>query len=97
MEISEKLWDESRRGIEARFERNERDIDELYKRQCEIEKLSIQIGEMLKNHHKTQEDHGKRIEALEKRPVKFFDKIVSGIIGAATGSLTGALISLFIK
>lgn len=97
MEISEKLWDESRRGIDARFERHERDIDELYKRQCEIEKLSIQLGEMIKNHHTTQEDHGKRIEALEKRPVKFIDKILSGIIGAATGSLTGALISMMLK
>ena len=39
MEISERLWEESMRSIDARFARAERDIDELYSRQCEIEKL----------------------------------------------------------
>jgi len=97
MEISERLWEESMRSIDARFARAERDIDELYSRQCESEKLSIQIGEMLKHHEKTQEKHGKRLDNLESRPVKYFDKFISGIIGALTGSLTAALISLILK
>lgn len=96
MEITQRLCEERRRTIENCLEKSSESIEELEKRQREIEKLSIQIGEILKYHNEKQLDHSMRIQALEKRPVKLWDKAISGFLGAVGGSLAAALLSLII-
>lgn len=92
-----KLWEERRRYFDEIIGRNTKDIDEISARVSGIEKLSIQIDDMIKCQNALQETYESRISALEKRPGNLWDKLIGGIIGALSGAVAAALLSLILK
>lgn len=91
--VTKGVFDKTVQMMDERFARDKADIQNLEKehhemneRQIRIENLSIQMGEILKNHSGQLNEHEERISAIEKRPSTFWDKFIYALIGAA-GSL----------
>ena len=95
---------EYRQKIDERFSRDKDDISCLEKHQSEqdertsqIEKLTIQMGQIIKNHDVKLTDHDKRIIALEEKPVKRWNEVVNQIITVVVAALLGGFLSQIIK
>ena len=93
-----------RQIMDERFDRDYRRLNNLEKRQDyevdrrqEIEKLNVQMGEILKNQSNKLDNHDGRITTLEHRPGSLWDKVSMAAITAIVGALVGAAATLIFK
>lgn len=94
--VSKEVWEERSRAMEERFMRGRERLNKMDEQVEKISALTIQMGEILKQNNEKLSNHDKRIVALESRPSKWFDRILSGLVGAlATGIGAAAAALLF--
>ncbi len=67
---------------DERFMRDKERLDKLEAKMETVADLSIRIGLLIEKSDKRAEDHECRISAIESRPAKWFDYIISAGIGA---------------
>ena len=68
--------------------------------QDKIKELTIAVKEIAMETKATREDvndMNSRLKAVEEKPAKNWDKIITTIIGTAVGAVVGAIIGLVIK
>ncbi|MEA4831917.1 MAG: hypothetical protein VB118_04780 [Oscillospiraceae bacterium] len=83
------MCDQIHKNFDERFERDKERIQSVEKLCEAIAGLIIE----LKHTNKMIESHESRIKALEDRPIKRWDGLVSTCIAAIAGGLIGYLIS----
>lgn len=91
--VSREVWEERSKNISEQFGRDKERIDKTEEQVEKITLLTIQMGEILKQNDTKLNDHDKRLGALENRPSKWFDRTVSGLIGALATGLGAAVAS----
>ena len=91
-EFANRMIEEDRRQ-NARLDALERGLQEIGKITANVEVLAANISAMTAEIKR----QGERIESIEEKPVKRWDAVVTGIIGAIVGALGAALISGVIK
>ena len=89
--------------IESEFARRDDENERQNKRISELETTVKQIQELvssvkvlavqMENMAKEQAKQGQRLEAIEEKPGKRWDSIITGIIGAVIGALGAAVMS----
>ncbi len=75
-------------------------IDSLESEIGEIKELTIAVKEIAMETKATREDvndMNSRLKAVEEKPAKNWDKVITTIIGTAVGAVVGAIIGLVIK
>ena len=75
-------------------------IDKLEEDVGEIKELTIAVKEIAMETKANREDVNKmneRLENIEQKPAKNWDKAVSTVIGTIAGAIAGGLIGLIIK
>lgn len=75
-------------------------IDKMENDIGEIKELTIAVKEIAMETKANREDVNKmneRLETIEQKPAKNWDKIVTTIIGTVVGAIVGAIIGLVIK
>ncbi len=75
---------------DERFTRDKERIEKLEAKMETVADLSIRIGLLIEKSDKRAEDHEERISAMESRPAKWFDHIVSAGIGAMIAAVVSA-------
>lgn len=85
--------EQSTKSAHHRLDKLEQDIGE-------IKELTIAVKEIAMETKANREDVNKidsRLEAIEQKPAKNWDKIVTTIIGTVVGAIAGGIIGLIIK
>lgn len=87
--VTEQLCEARRKTDDERFGRDKSRIEKAEKRIDDMEKLLHEVSEcnakltiLVENQGKTSDDHEKRITEIEKKPGKYWDKVIAGVIGA---------------
>ena len=95
--VTEEVCTERQKNAAERFSRDKERLDKVEDRQGKqeertqkIETLTVQTAEILKN-------HDQRLDVLESKPGKLWDRLVFALIGALATGIAGAIIALIIK
>lgn len=75
-------------------------IDKMENDIGEIKELTIAVKEIAMETKANREDVNKmneRLETIEQKPAKNWDKVTTTIIGTVVGAIAGAIIGLIIK
>ena len=82
--------------IDAENERQNRRLSELESTVKEINRLTVSVEKMavsMEAMAAEQKRQGERLTEIEQKPVKRYDAIITGIIGAIVGALGAAVMS----
>lgn len=87
--------------MDERFARDMRDIGDCKTRLQKIEELTIQMAELVKAsqeaNQKALDDHNDRLNALERRPSMWWDKLLSAGISAGVAALISGLVATIVR
>jgi hypothetical protein len=86
-----------RLGAVLKLDENARKLEKMDDRQRAIEMVNVKMSAMLEKHDKTIDEHDERIDNLEGRGAKEYDKIRMILISAVIGAVVMALIETFLK
>lgn len=90
-EFAHRIDDENSRQ-NKRLESLEIAVKEMTRLTVAVEKMAVSIESMAAE----QKRQGERLTAIEEKPVKRWDAVVMGIIGAVVGAIGAAIASGFI-
>lgn len=93
----DKLIDERFQRDKERIEHHEDHMAEQDNKISDLEKLSIEMGELIKRHDEKIESNSKDIQSLKEQPAKNWSMVVSTIISAVTSGIVAAIIAFFTK
>ena len=91
--VSADVCDGRNKIVDERFARDKERIHKLENQQEQMLRLSIQMGEILKNQARQLENQSSRIELLERKPTVWLDRLQSGIVAAIISALVGLLMT----
>ena len=104
MDVDQAVCYERQKVIDERFARDKHDIQALQvhqedaeRRTAEIEKLNVQMAEILKKHEAQIDDHEKRITSVESRDGKKWGKVTDCIISGVVAALVAALMAIVLN
>ena len=102
--VTEEVCTERQKNAAERFSRDKERLDKVEDRQGKqeertqkIETLTVQTAEILKNQTDTLKNHDQRLDVLESKPGKLWDRLVFALIGALATGIAGEIIALIIK
>lgn len=93
----DKLIDERFARDKERICNHEDHMEKQDKQINDLEKLTIEMGELIKKHDERLVDHGKRLHAIEEKPAKNWSAVTTAIISAATSGIVAAIMALILK
>ena len=93
----DKLIDERFARDKERIGCHEEHMREQDKQINDLEKLTIEMGELLKAHNERIEDHSRRIRAVEEKPAKNWTAMQTAAISAVTSGIVAAVLALILK
>ena len=88
--VGKEVYEVRERLIDERFSRDKERIDRLEKLTEVVSKCNIQLSQMLANYNERLQDHEKRIDDIEHRPIAWQDKLWA----AVTSSVVALIVSL---
>ena len=78
--------------LQKEIEYLKEEIKEIKEINSDVRELAVQIKELtveMRHTRETQEDHNKRLQSLEEKPVKKYDNIVNYIITSIIALVIG--------
>jgi len=78
---------------DERFRRDKERLDDYEKGMQEVQKLSVQMGEMIKRHDSQIDNHEKRISSIERQPADQYGKIKMAIVTALISVLVSGIVN----
>lgn len=91
--VNKEVYEIDRKMIDERFSRDNARLKELETMQKEFLRLSSQLTEILKNQTEQVKDHENRIDAIEKKPASWLDRIAGGIVSAVVAALVAFMMT----
>ena len=95
--VYKEVCEQKQKVIDERFRRDKEDIRSHDARIDKIEDLTIQMGEILKNHDTRIDSNEKRIGKLASLAGGRWHKVVDYLIGGVVAALVAAAMSLVIR
>jgi len=93
----DKLIDERFARDKERICNHEEHMEKQDKQINDLEKLTIEMGELIKKHDERLVDHGKRLRVIEEKPGKNWSAIQTTAISAITSGLVAGIMALILK
>lgn len=91
--VIKEVYEADKKALEERFSRDNSRLKELENMQKEFLKLSGQLTEILKNQTEQLKSHECRIDAIEKRPASWLDRITGGVVAAAIATIVSYIVT----
>ena len=95
--VYKEVCEQTQKVVDERFRRDKEDIRSHDARIDKIEDLTIQMGEILKNHDTRINNNEERIGKLESVAGGRWHKVVDYLIGGVVAALVAAAMSLVIR
>ena len=93
----DKLIDERFARDKERICSHEEHMEKQDKQITDLEKLTIEMGELIKKHDERLVDHGNRLHSIEERPAKNWGAMQTAAISAVTSGFVAAIMALVLK
>lgn len=91
--VLREVYEADKKTFDERFARDSARLKELETMQREFLRLSGQLTEILKNQTEQLKDHDCRIDAIEKRPASWLDRITGGAVAAVIAAVVSYIMT----
>lgn len=95
--VNENLCRERQRVQDERFARDKERIEDLEQVCDKLNRLSIEMSELVKKHDEQLTRQDKRLEAIEQKPLRWWEKFTGAIITALGSAVGGGVLVLLIE
>lgn len=95
--VEENLCRERQRIHDERFARDKERIEDLEQVCDKLNRLSIEMSELVKKHDEQLAQQGKRLEVVEQKPLRWWEKFTGAIITALGSAIGGGMLALLIQ
>lgn len=95
--VSDVLCRERQRVQDERFARDKERIEDLEQVCDKLNRLSIEMSELVKKHDEQLTRQDKRLEAIEQKPLRWWEKFTGAIITALGSAVGGGVLALLIE
>ena len=95
--VNENLCRERQRVQDERFARDKERIEDLEQVCDKLNRLSIEMSELVKKHDEQLTRQDKRLEAIEQKPLRWWEKFTGAIITALGSAVGGGVLALLIE
>ena len=82
---------------DERFARDKERIEDLEQVCDKLNRLSIEMSELVKKHDEQLTRQDKRLEAIEQKPLRWWEKFTGAIITALGSAVGGGVLALLIE
>lgn len=80
--VSDALCRERQRVQDERFARDKERIEDLEKICEKLNRLSIEMGELIKKHDEELNHQSRRLQVIEQKPLRWWEKFAGAVITA---------------
>ena len=92
--VEENLCRERQRIHDERFARDKERIEDL-EQVCEkLNRLSIEMSELVKKHDEQLSAQAQRLEAVEQKPLRWWERFAGAIVTALGAAIGGCLLTM---
>ena len=95
--VNDALCRERQRVQDERFARDKERIEDLEKVCEKLNRLSIEMGELLKKHDEQLSLQSGRLEAIEQRPLHWWEKFAGAVITALGSAVGGGMLVMWVE
>ena len=95
--VSDTLCRERQRVQDERFKRDLERIEDLEQVCDKLNRLSIEISELVKKHDEQLAAQAQRLESIEQKPLRWWEKFTGAIIAALGSAVGGGMLALLIQ
>ena len=95
--VDENLCKERQRIHDERFARDKERIEDLERICDKLNRLSIEMSELVKKHDEQLAAQAQRLEAVEAKPLRWWEKFTGAIITALGSAIGGGMLALLIQ
>ena len=95
--VSDALCRERQRVQDERFARDKERIEDLEKICEKLNRLSIEMSELVKKHDEQLAAQAQRLESIEQKPLRWWEKFTGAIIAALGSAVGGGMLALLIQ
>ena len=95
--VSDALCRERQRVQDERFARDKERIEDLEKICEKLNRLSIEMGELIKKHDEELNHQSRRLQVIEQKPLRWWEKFAGAVIIYVQRALISLCISKFYR
>lgn len=95
--VNENLCRERQRVQDERFARDKERIEDLEQVCDKLNRLSIEMSELVKKHDEQLSAQAQRLESIEQKPLRWWEKFTGAIITALGSAVGGGVLALLIE
>lgn len=95
--VSDTLCRERQRVQDERFKRDLERIEDLEQVCDKLNRLSIEMSELVKKHDEQLATQAQRLESIEQKPLRWWEKFAGAIIAALGSAIGGGMLALLIQ
>lgn len=95
--VEETLCKERQRIHDERFARDKERIEDLEQVCDKLNRLSIEMSELVKKHDEQLVQQAQRLEAVEQKPLRWWEKFTGAIITALGSAIGGGVLALLVQ
>lgn len=95
--VNENLCRERQRVQDERFARDKERIEDLEQVCDKLNRLSIEMSELVKKHDEQLSAQAQRLEAIEQKPLRWWERFTGAIITALGSAIGGGVLALLIQ
>lgn len=92
--VSDTLCRERQRVQDERFKRDLERIEDLEQVCDKLNRLSIEMSELVKKHDEQLTAQAQRLDAIEQRPLHWWEKFAGAIVTALGAAIGGCLLTM---
>lgn len=95
--VNETLCQERQRVQDERFARDKERIEELEKVCEKLNRLSIEMSELVKKHDEQLNRQAQRLDAIEQKPLRWWEKFTGAVITALGSAVGGGMLVMWVE
>ena len=95
--VSDALCRERQRVQDERFARDKERIEDLEKICEKLNRLSIEMGELIKKHDEELNHQSRRLQVIEQKPLRWWEKFAGAVITALGSAVGGGTLVVWVE
>ena len=95
--VSDALCRERQRVQDERFARDKERIEDLEKICEKLNRLSIEMGELIKKHDEELNHQSRSLQVIEQKPLRWWEKFAGAVITALGSAVGGGMLVVWVE
>ena len=92
--VDENLCKERQRIHDERFARDKERIEDLERICDKLNRLSIEMGELVKKHDEQLAQQAQRLDSIERKPLRWWEKFAGATVTALGSAVGGGVLAI---